>query len=156
MPLFLDGSGPRVQWSRGSAELLLEHHEDEHTLPFAIRCRFGSLPPAIAMLDTGAQHTVLASDTAERLKSELLAAGEEMTMTTRLGKFRGVLHRIPILLVADDGYDLQVEATCVVLVDWTGPNIVGYRGFADRLRIALDPGFTPSDQPTWYFGAPLD
>ena len=69
-----------------------------------------------------------------------------------LGRIQGMFHEVPVTLHADDGRDLRITATALLAPDWSGPPVLGYRGFLERLRFALDPGVSASDQ--WmYFGA---
>ncbi len=46
-------------------------------------------------------------------------------------------HRIEFL--ADDGQDLEVEATFFIARDWPEPSVLGYTGVLDRIRFAIDP-----------------
>ena len=62
-----------------------------------------------------------------------------------------ILSRTRILLLACEGTSLEVEAATLVHPDWVGPSILGYRGFLERLRIALDP-----PQLQFHFGFPPD
>jgi hypothetical protein len=41
--------------------------------------------------------------------------------------------------MADEGESTEVEATFFVSKDWIGPTFLGYSGFLDRIRIAIDP-----------------
>ena len=74
-------------------------------------------------------------------------------MSTRLGRISGSLYRINISLLAEEnhGYDLTVESSIFVSKDWDGPIVLGYRGFLERIRFALDPGVIPGEQ-RFYFG----
>lgn len=49
------------------------------------------------------------------------------------------------------------EETDLALLDtgaeWSGPIVLGYRGFLERIRFALDPGVVPGEQ-MFYFGLP--
>jgi hypothetical protein len=60
---------------------------------------------------------------------------------------------MPIALVADDGSDYIVDATVLVIRGWPGPPVLGFRGFLERVRVALDPG-CGSDDAWFYFGEP--
>lgn len=126
-------------WSSGSAEVFFAQPRPTGPLPVAVRCRFGSQPEELAMLDTGAQWTLIGSEHIELLGDELGEGLETITMSTRLGRFQGTLHRLPIRLLADRGTDITVDATCLALNQWSGPNILGFSGFLERLRFALDP-----------------
>jgi hypothetical protein len=68
-------------------------------------------------------------------------------LSTRLGLIRGDLYRIPLVLFADDGQDLGVDATVLLSPDWTGPNFLGYQGLLQRIRFAVDP-----ETNLFYFG----
>ncbi|NIM13411.1 MAG: hypothetical protein GTO45_14950 [Candidatus Aminicenantes bacterium] len=65
----------------------------------------------------------------------------------------GSLHRINISLLADQksGYDLTVESSVFISEEWDGPIVLGYRGFLERIRFALDPGVISGEQ-MFYFG----
>jgi hypothetical protein len=91
------------------------------------------------MLDTGARWTLIGPDLIELLGDELGAGLDAVTMSTRLGRFEGSLHRLPVRLIADQGSDVTIDATCLALKDWPGPNILGFTGFLERLRFALEP-----------------
>jgi len=92
------------------------------------------------MLDTGAHWTLIGSEHIELLGNELGEGLGAVMMSTRLGRFHGTLHRLPIRLLADLGTDITVDATCLALKKWTGPSVLGFSGFLERLRFALDPG----------------
>ena len=70
-----------------------------------------------------------------------------VTLSTRLGVFRGRLHRGPITLIAETGEPLAVPATVFVTPDWPGPNFLGYQGLLQRIRFAVDPASN-----RFYFG----
>ena len=74
-------------------------------------------------------------------------------MSTRFGVLKGDLVRLAVTLLADPdcGVDLTVDATVAVIPDWPGPIILGYQGFLERLRFALDPGNT-LDGELFFFG----
>ena len=74
-------------------------------------------------------------------------------ISTRLGRIPGSLYRINITLIAEENrdYDLTVESSVFVSKEWRGPIVLGYRGFLERIRFALDPGVVPGEQ-MFYFG----
>jgi hypothetical protein len=74
-------------------------------------------------------------------------AGEELTISTRLGRFVGRLERTELEILADDGDSLTVEATVWVSPAWRGGNFLGYAGLLQNIRLALDPG-----DNSFYFG----
>jgi hypothetical protein len=124
-------------------------------LLIGVRCRVGELEyDEEALLDTGCPWSVLSSDLVRDLKEVFASPMHTITMLTRHGRFCGPLCRIPISLVADQGQNLQVDATAAFLPDWPGPTILGFHGFIERIRLAFDPGVTTASPPTVFFGAP--
>jgi len=123
-------------------------------LPIGIRCHIGSLEETdIALLDTGAEWSVIGGETAKILEDELDSPFVSFAMSTRLGRISGSLHRINICLLAEGNlsHDLTVESSVFVTREWEGPIVLGYRGFLERIRFALDPGVAPGEQ-MFYFG----
>ena len=53
----------------------------------------------------------------------------------------------PVRLVADEGEDLDIEATMFLSPDWPGGNFIGYEGLLERIRFAVDP-----ETNLFYFG----
>jgi len=122
----------------------------------AVQCRIGNLEQTyLALLDTGAEWSVIGGETMQILEEEFLTPDEPFRMSTRLGTIDGALYRIPIRLLAEKGRgnDLTVESTVFVSDEWKGPVVFGYRGFLERIRFALDPGITHGEQ-MFYFGLP--
>jgi hypothetical protein len=122
-------------------------------------CRYGSLESQeTALLDTGSEWSVVGGDFAEVLQEtgDLGQPVEPIKIHTRFGSLEGSLFRCPVRLLADDlgGTDLQVDATVAVLPEWKGPNVLGYRGFLERIRIAIDPG-AQGDEEIIFFGTPV-
>lgn len=122
-------------------------------------CRFGSLQSQeTALLDTGAEWSVVGGDFAEVLREtgDLGESVDSIKISTRFGSFEGSLYRFQVCLLSDDdlgGTDLRVDATVAVLPLWQGPNVLGYRGFLERIRIAIDPGVSGGEEKI-FFGTP--
>jgi hypothetical protein len=56
---------------------------------------------------------------------------------------------VPVLILADEGDSLEVDAVVFVSKDWpAGKNFVGYSGLLESIRVALDP-----QANHFYFGA---
>jgi hypothetical protein len=147
-------NGNHILWSRGCASFFMSYQIGFWNLPVAVKCRVGSLEATdLALLDTGAEWSVIGGEVAEILKDEIGLPTESFSISTRLGKISGSLHRIPISLLAEQnsGDDLTVESSVFVSDEWNRPIILGYRGFLERIRFALDPGVVPDEQ-TFYFG----
>jgi hypothetical protein len=148
--LFL-GRGPA--WSSGCAQYTIEREEGAFPLIVAARCRLGRQRTVEwAMVDTGAQWSVIGGEIAAGLDGDFFDAGKEIAMSTRLGRFSGRFQRLDVTLEADEGEALLVSATVAVLPSWPGPVVLGYRGFWERVRLGLDPGSGSGTQ--WmFFGA---
>jgi hypothetical protein len=140
-------------WSGGAAQYWIERDSGAHMLIVAARCRLGTLDvDDLALLDTGAQWTVIGGELTTLLTDQASNLGESTVMSTRFGNITGHFHRMNVTLVADDGFDLEIGATVLFAPEWPGPVVLGYRGLLERVRIALDPGVSSDDQ--WmYFGA---
>ncbi len=100
----------------------------------------------LAQLDTGAAWSILDTQVADAL-SLLNGEGEPARISTRMGPFNGRLERTRVCIVADEGESLSVEATVWVSPDWPEHSFLGYSGFLERLRFAVDP-----DDNSFYFG----
>jgi hypothetical protein len=90
----------------------------------------------LAMVDTAAAWCIVQPAVAEALS---LSSRPEHALSTRLGVARGELHRVPLSLHADEGRSLIVEATLFCSMEWLGPSFIGYQGFLERVRFAVDP-----------------
>jgi hypothetical protein len=112
-----------------------------------VKIQLGGLDvPLRAQLDTAAEWSVVATEVAADL-GLLAAAGEPKKYQTRLGTFDGKLVKHTIILPADEGDSLAVDATVWVSQEWPGSNFLGYRGLLESVRFALDP-----QQNDFYFG----
>jgi len=112
----------------------------EPTDKIFVEIEFQDLPNDswLAQIDTAAAYSMLEVEIAEMLKI-LDGAGQPASISTRHGTIRGRLERIPVSLVAEEGEPLDFEATFLVSRDWPAKTFIGYTGFLDRIRIALDP-----------------
>ncbi|HSF19315.1 MAG TPA: hypothetical protein VLK65_27565 [Vicinamibacteria bacterium] len=102
--------------------------------------------PVLAQVDTGAAWSVLDGDIAEAL-GFLTQPGPSVSLSTRIGTVRGKLIRSSLTLVADEGQSCEIDATLFVSRDWTYGNFLGYSGFLERTRFAVDPATND-----FYFG----
>lgn len=96
--------------------------------------------PILAVLDTGADWSVLNTEVAEEL-GLFAAEGEPIALSTRFGTVRGYLVQTPVTLFADDGDSLRLDATVFVSTDWPphAGTFLGYSGLLERMRFAVDP-----------------
>ena len=60
-------------------------------------------------------------------------------LVTRFGQFYGRMERLFLTLIADEGQEVQVDATFFVCSDWHYAMVVGWRGCLERIRFGLDP-----------------
>jgi hypothetical protein len=154
--LFKQTNEHNILWSSGCSLFFVNRKQGSLRLHVAVECRFGTREETdLALLDTGAEWSVIGGETAKIFEDELGSPIERFTMSTRLGRIDGSLHRINISLLAEEnsGNDLTVDSSVFVSKEWSGPIVLGYRGFLERIRFALDPGIVPGEQ-MFYFGLP--
>ncbi len=103
--------------------------------------------PVLAIVDTAAPWCIFTPEVSSTLSQRLEAVPGPISLSTRLGVFRGELYRGTITLAAEHGEHLDVDATIFLAPDWPGPNFLGYKGFLQRIRFAVDP-----ESNLFYFG----
>jgi hypothetical protein len=103
--------------------------------------------PVLAIVDTAAPWCIFTPDVGSTLLKHLDSVPGPIALSTRLGVFRGGLYRGTIVLAAEQGEHLDVDATIFLAPDWPGPNFLGYQGFLQRIRFAVDP-----ESNLFYFG----
>jgi hypothetical protein len=119
------------------ADRLEEHAEP--TAKIYVKIRLDGLDAVLlAQLDTGAAWSVLEPEIADAL-DVLNNAGPTIRYNTRDGIIPGRLIRLPLIIVADEGDSVLVDATVFVSTEWRRGNFIGYSGLLERIRIALDP-----------------
>jgi predicted aspartyl protease len=99
-----------------------------------------------ALLDTGTPYCVFNTAVVENLGLSF-DEGEKITLRTAYGPFEGTVQRMSIRLLAEQGESLNIEASVFVTADWHLGNFLGYTGFLERFRFAVDPGTN-----TFYYG----
>ncbi len=79
----------------------------------------------------------------------LSSVGVPKRLSSRFGTKDGRLVKVPLTLPADEGESLTLDqATVFVSEDWPkGKNFLGYIGFIESIRMALDP-----QENMFYFG----
>ena len=102
--------------------------------------------PVFARLDPATPWVVLNSELNEQIG--LHVSSQHLILHTATGLRRGCLERFPITLVAEQGDSLEIEATLFVCNDWDRGNFLGYSGFIERIRFAVDPSSN-----RFYFGS---
>ena len=102
--------------------------------------------PTFARLDPATPWVVLNAELNEQIG--LRANSAEITLQTAAGRMKGCLERFPITLQAEEGDALEIDATVFVCNDWERENFLGYSGFLERIRFAIDPSSNK-----FYFGS---
>ena len=139
-------------WAGSSARPLIATEHEGAILTVAVACRIEDHPVEIeALLDTGATWSIIGGPLARVMEARLGTSGHAMILSTRFGRIHGVLHELEVVLVAERGESISLSATMLVAPGWTGPVVLGYQGFLERIRFALDPGV--ADDDAWFFFA---
>ncbi len=99
------------------------------------------------MVDTAAPWCILEPDLARAAERDLEGLPDLASIDSRLGRFTGRLYRGRTTILAEEGEALSVDATFFLSQEWRGGNFVGYQGFLERIRFAVDPGLN-----RFYFG----
>jgi len=139
-----------IQEYAGFSHYRADYLHGAHLLIVAVPCRFEKATrPSLALLDTASTWCVLPGEVATEAGYDLKPDPLTPPLHTRFGLIHGRLERMDIVLPAEEGEDLPVSATCFLSEDWPGPPVLGWKGFLERLRFALDP-----NEERFYF-APL-
>lgn len=150
LPRLRHSGEPQAPWGTGWAEYWIEKAAapSDHVLVIAARCRIEGVGGIeLALVDTGAQWSLIGGELAELAKPYAQDMDCSIAVGTRLGQIQGAFHRLDIVLVADEGEDLVVSSTVLLAPAWSGPPIVlGYRGLLERVRLGFDPGIRDDDQ----------
>lgn len=103
--------------------------------------------PVLAILDTGAPWCIFDSSTGEAIQYGYHPVSGPLSLSTRLGTFRGYLYSVPVRLPVIAGETLNFDATVFVSPEWPGGSFIGYEGLLQKIRFAVDPGAN-----LFYFG----
>jgi hypothetical protein len=98
----------------------------------------------MALLDTGAELSIAGNIIYQAFSYENLLLGpslEKRIINTRFGNFEGNLYRVDVGLTADWGEPLAIEGTFLFCENWQGPTVLGFHGFLERIRFAIDPDY---------------
>lgn len=101
------------------------------------------------MVDTAAPWCILEPRIGEAVKDHAEELPGEVSISTRLGQFDGKLYTTSVTVAAEEGEPLEMEMTLFLSPEWPAGNFVGYLGFLERLRFAIDP------QENKFFFGPL-
>lgn len=139
----------QTSFTTGSAFYVDADSAHPHLDPrILVRLSLGFIPrPLLAVVDTAAPWCLFEPEVGYVLRQMFRPIELRVPLSTRIGLIHGDLYRIPLVLFADDGQDLDVDATVFLSPDWTGPNFLGYQGLLQRIRFAVDP-----ETNLFYFG----
>jgi hypothetical protein len=133
------------QWSTGAAYLHLLYDLGPYRLITGVECEFVEIEKKqIALLDTGAELSVVGNEIYRIFSEEDILLGTSVgsrTIHTRFGHFEGTLHPVEVSLTADWGEPLTLEGTFLFCEEWKGPTVLGFHGFWERIRFAIDPNY---------------
>jgi len=131
-----------VTWNGGSNVFYpFREYAPGEILIIGIECTFPQLTGTeveIALLDTGAQYSVIGKEVYAAQSQILQPTGEIVKMSTRRGLIKGALERLELSLVANIGESLNLETVFFLSEEWTGPTVIGFSTLA-QMRMALDP-----------------
>jgi hypothetical protein len=148
--------GAATPWNCGAAMFFSEWDTPTgYKFSVAVRCRLGnSLNDEMALIDTGAAYTLLGEEVAQIIEQDLEPLGLlPVPVRTSRGARMGRLFRLNVTLLADpdEGEDLTIDGTVMVLPEWDEAPIIGMRLMLERVRCAFDPGAHPSEA-VYFFG----
>jgi len=142
-----------TQWWTGRAKYAIRHEEPAWStrLTTAVRCRFDDAAQHHwCLLDTGAEFSVFGGAIALALLERTGTGGESTSIHTRHGNVKGTLERLKVSLVAEEGVDLEIDATVLLSRDWPGPPVIGILRMLECVRFALHPDAN-GDEHWWSF-----
>ena len=135
----------------------LVYYEDQYpgqdpTARVVLTVTIAGLHTVPAIVDTGAPWCLLDADILAAI--ELVQADSLPTerLAIRGVHYQGRLTRLILRLRADEGEDVDLEATVFVPMlnpgePWNVPNFIGLQGLLSRMRFAVDPA-----ENVFYFG----
>jgi aspartyl protease len=152
----LHRDGAVVPWNCGAANFFSEWVTPTGPkFSIAVRCRLGNREfEDLALLDTGAAHTMISEEVAQTMADDLESLElPPIRLSTGHGPRSGQFHKLSVTLLADpnDGEDLTIDGTVLVVTDWPESPIIGMRGLLELIRCAFDPGAHPSEA-VYFFG----
>ena len=98
----------------------------------------GSGISVLALVDTGTPYCIFNRDIMEAL-GFTFDNDDKIDLSTRVGTVSGSVERMHITLAAEEGNSLDIDASVFVSDEWHHGHFLGYSGFLERLRFAVDP-----------------
>jgi hypothetical protein len=139
-----------TQTYTGGTAYYPDYLEGPHHLLVAVVCTLGDLSsPIHALLDTASEWCILPIRLAEDLELDLEPDGITPPLHSRFGQIEGRLERLLLSFLAMEGGTVDVQATCFVSRDWSGPMVIGWKGCLERVPFGLEPS-----EGIFYFSLP--
>lgn len=136
----------------GRCVYIPDYSMSRDTLLVALPCLIeGRHPEVYPLLDTASHWSVLPSRLAGEVgivvPDESGYRAVERIRTGRSGIITGWLENLWVRLPAVEGEDVDLQVTCFISDEWTGPFVLGWKGCLESIRIGLDPS-----TDSFYFG----
>lgn len=107
-----------------------------------------------AAVDTGGFFLILDPDLAREFGIDPKEGCEFGGLELRGSSYKGKLHRVPIVLHAEQGESLEVEVTAFVPVGpYNAPNFLGWPLCLEKFRFAFEPSASDPREGWFHFGA---
>lgn len=143
--------GRHFATGRASCEIQPIFGERDDTIRIILNVQVEGIPIQ-AILDTGGVFAVIDPLIARELALDKNTSLINKTLIIRGQQIQGSLHRISLLLPAEQGETMELEVTAFIPNtpdDWgTLPNFLGLTGCLERIRFAVDP-----QENQFYFAA---
>ncbi len=117
-------------------------------IPVNFRLGDGLTISRLAFVDTGAPWLFIGPDLIEALELAPVP-GSQLQMMTRFGRKTGFLTTVDLVIPAEDGESLHLEATAFACPDWEQGIFLGYVGCMAKMNFAVQP-----QSNRFFFGAP--
>lgn len=149
--LYKEDSGNFVEWSSGSTALLTEREANGRKLIISVKCSFGnSADNYYALFDTGAEWAVVSQSIVNANPENFISLETSVMLSSRFGQQEGTLHECSVSILVDSGEDIIFDATVLVIPEWEGPVVLGFKTLLNKIRWACDP--TIDQEGRLYFG----
>ncbi len=149
--LYKKGGDEFHEWSLGSTALLTDIDENGRNLIISVKCSFGeNTDKYYALFDTGAEWAVIPQTIVDSNPGCFSSLEIPIRLSSRFGTDDGILHECELRILVDSGEDIILGATVLVIPDWNGPVVFGFKSLLNKIRWACDP--TIDQQGRLYFG----
>jgi hypothetical protein len=99
------------------------------------------------MVDSAAPWCIFDAEIGEAIRKSFDLVSGPVVLSTRLGNFGGALYSGEVAFEVLEGESFDLEIVAFLSPDWQGGNFLGYEGFLQRIRFAVDP-----ESNLFYFG----